>query len=135
MKTEPKTESRREVIFRMARLVGIIALGVIVIVVVIGLILGWKNLRDYGFALLLGGVVAWMVGGASMMGTLGLGSDVRYQYARTFSPNTTVDRMRQDAKDRSSGGSFLLLMFAVGIVVIGVGLLLMALGGPPPPGG
>lgn len=128
-------ESRRDAILRTLRLVGIISLVMVLIVVVIGLILCWRGLRDYGFALILAGVGAWMIGGGSMMGTLGLAGNAQYQYARTFSPNTTVDRMRQDAKDRASGGSFLLLMFVVGIAVIALGLLLMALGEPPVPTG
>jgi hypothetical protein len=127
-----KLESRRDFFLRISRLVVIIGLIITLIVVVIGLILGWPELRDYGFALILAGVAAWMIGGASMMGTLSLGGDAKYQYARTFSPSSTLDRMRQDAKDRTAGGSFLMLMFAVGIVVIVLGLALMALGGPPP---
>lgn len=128
-------ESRRDAKLRTLRLIGIIALAPILIVIVIGLILGWTGLRDYGFALILAGIAAWMVGGASMMGTMTIGGDPKHQYLRTFSPNTTLDRLRQDARDRSSGGAFLMLMFAVGIVLMALGLLLMALGGTFVPGG
>jgi hypothetical protein len=133
MKPAPKIETPWIVIARKARLIGLIALAIVVVVVVVGLFLGWRTPRDFGMGLLLGGVVAWMLGGGSLLGTYQVTTSLRYQLARSVSPDDAGTRLRQDFRDREAGVSFLLLMFASGLVAVALGILLMAISPPVAP--
>lgn len=126
-----KTESLLWAIWKRVRLVLAIDVLLIVIVGIIGLIAGWNSPRDFGLALLLAGVAAWMFGGGSVMGQYQTTGSLRYQYAQTVSPVSRDRRLRQDAKDREDSISFLFLMMAAGTIAVVLGLLLMRIGGVP----
>jgi hypothetical protein len=126
-----KTESLAWAIWKRVR--GILAVDALLIVVVaiIGLILHWHALRDFGLGLMLAGVATWVFGGGSAMGSFQATGSIRYQYAQTVSPVSRDKRLRQDAKDREDGISFLFLALVAGGVAVALGLLLMMLGGVP----
>jgi hypothetical protein len=121
-----KIESQWKTLLRLAPLIGIIDLALALIVVVVGLVLGWKEPGDYSAALKLAGVAAWGIAGLSVMGTVTFGDNFKGTFARNATPNI-MNQIGRQAKDRPVSDSFLMLMFAVGVVLIALGLLLTAL--------
>ncbi len=114
-------EGRLQAILRLVGLIALAALGILIVVTLIGWFLGWRSAAQFGNGFLLGGIAAIALGVLSTMGGWGLTRDATYLYAQSASQQSLQERTGQSLRDS-------LRSYNLGIVTLGAGILCILLG-------
>ncbi len=106
----------------------LIDLAVAALVLVVGLLLGWRSPREFGEVLLLASIGAWLVGAASVIRSLGMSRGADYQYSQSVGVRSIDENVRQAMQESKESYGFLWLMALVGVVAFLAGIILTVLG-------
>ena len=108
----------------MATLIGSLTLGILVGAVVLCWFAGWWSIAQYSAALRVAGLVALMVGAASLLGNQGWSAE-GHEGAAALELAHARSRDQSDYyQDQRHSSTMLLVMAAVGLLVGGTGLVL-----------
>jgi hypothetical protein len=121
--------SRRFSLKTAAALIGGITLTIFLTVAVLGWFAGWQTLDQYSAALHIAGVVAGLVGLASLAGNQTRGADGQFGAASLEIAYSQTRGQSDYYQDVKRSFAFLLMMSVVGLLVAGGGLVLQWLFG------
>ena len=127
MVQDERTERGKGRLRALLRLVGIIALaalGLMVIVVAICWLAGWRTAAQIGSGLTLAGIGAIAVGVLSTLGGWGLTRDPQYMLAQSVSHQDTASRTRQALGDTLRSYNLAIIATGAGILCTVVGVLI-----------
>ena len=127
MAKDERSEEGESHLRALLRLVGIItpaALGLMVVVVAICWLAGWRTASQISTGLTLAGVAAIAAGVLSTMGGWGLTRDSEVMYAQSASHQTMSGRTRQGLGDTLRSYNLAIVATAAGILCIVVGALI-----------
>lgn len=82
---------------------------------VIGLLIGWRTLYEFGTGFFIAAIVALAAGAARAAG-YGSSRDPMYQYGQTVTRQTTADRVKRDFVGSFSESRFTLQMVVVALL-------------------
>jgi len=116
-----KAESISTVIWRYVRNILLIDLVVFIITALICWLGGWHTPNNYGTGLMIAGFGAFVLGGFTALGGLGVARDPTYRYIQSVMPNSLSERTRQDWIDMMDSFSFLILLCSAGLLSIAGG--------------
>jgi hypothetical protein len=119
-----KGEGRLRGLLRLAGVIALVALGLMVIVVAICWLAGWRTASQIGSGFTLAGIGAIAAGVLSTLGGWGVMRDPQYMYAQSVSHQDTASRTRQALGDSLRSYNLAILATGAGILCIVVGALL-----------
>lgn len=112
------------VVAQFLKKVALIDLGILVIVGLLHLILGWRTAYQFGEGLARVGMGAIGLSLVCVLGEWSLGRNVDYMYGGSVGLRTTYGRARQEIRDINQVLVFFLWMAVAGIISIGAGALI-----------
>jgi hypothetical protein len=119
-----KGEGRSRAILRLVGLIALAALGILIVVTLIGWFLGWRTAARFGSGFILSGVAAIALGVFSTMGSWGLTRDATYMYAQSTSHQSLQERTGQSLRDSLRSYNLAIVALAAGILCILLGSLI-----------
>jgi hypothetical protein len=122
-----KVEGLSTVIWRMVRNVLLTDLVIFVLTALICWLGGWFTLRGYGNGLMIAGVMAFLLGGATGFGGATIARDPTYRYIQSVMSNSLVERTHKDWIDLMDSFSFFIQMGTAGLLSVGLGWLVTLL--------
>jgi hypothetical protein len=111
----------------MVRFLGTVAfvdVGILVAVILVCWLLGWRTASQYGNATFFAGIAVIALGVTSIAGGYGTTRSAIYKYGQSVGADTLDQSTRQDMKEIVRSYDFLYLMGAVGLVLVVVGALI-----------
>jgi len=122
-----KVESYGTAIWRLVRSILIVDLLIILVTALVCWLGGWRTVHDFGLGLTIGGFVAIILGGATVLGGVNVAKNPMYRYFQSDLPNSLHERTKQNWLDLNESWGFLSLMVAAGLLSIAVGWLITIL--------
>ena len=123
-KRTERGESRLRAILRLVGIIALAALGLMVVVVAICWLAGWRTASHISTGLTWAGIVAIAVGVLSTMGGWGLTRDSGVMYAQSVSQQTMSARTRQGLGDTLRSYNLAIVATAAGILCLVVSALI-----------
>jgi amino acid transporter len=114
-------------ILRLMGLIALVALGILIVVTIIGLLLGWRAAAQFGGGFIWGGVAATALGVFGTMGSWGLDRDATQMYVQSASHQSLHERTGRSLRDSLRSYNLGIVALVAGILCILVGSLIQTI--------